>query len=74
MLVRFGFTAFNAIAIFIQSRPQHNIWGQMKLIEITGNQFTLGIILRAQTNSAARRNTSFGFFLGAEISTPCAPF
>ena len=53
MLVRLIAAPVHAIAVFVQSGSFDDVWAQMKLIQIAGDQFATSVIPRAETDPIA---------------------
>lgn len=70
MFIRLGTAAFNLLAVFVNGCPQHDIWADMKLVKIARNQLSICVVLWPLSDPAARRNTTFAFFLRAQIGVP----
>lgn len=70
MFIRLGTAAFNLLAVFVNGCPQHDIWADMKLVKIARDQLSICVVLWPLSDPAARRNTTFAFFLRAQIGVP----
>jgi hypothetical protein len=53
VLIRFVTTAIDVVPVFVDSRPVIEVWQDVKLIKIRGDQFAVCIVPWALANAAS---------------------